>query len=152
MYVAKYQGETYRAIEQKEGIEIIIRQKKDGFLHMQDGKEIISYKTVQENELDEMYTVCYSVIWKSHEFEPMYGEKNHELMLYTTKYDTFTCENNFTEIDRGELYKIVPIEECENFRMIKVWYEKGKKSREQEFFLTAEEFIASYYENVTRIH
>lgn len=152
MYVAKYQGETYRAIEQKDGIEIIIRQKKDGFLHMQDGKEIISYKTVQENELDEMYTVCYTVTWKKQKFHPIYNEKTKELMLYTTRYDVFTEENNFIEIDRGEQYKIVSMEECEGFTLLKRWYINGQPTKEQEFELTADEFIASYYENVTRIY
>lgn len=73
-------------------------------------------------------------------------------MIYTTRYDVFTEENNFTEIDRGEQYKIVPMEECEGFTLLKRWYMNGQSTKEQEFELTADGFIASYYENVTRIY
>lgn len=67
MCIAKYQGKTYNAKIGNAGIEIYIRGEESGFQHRQGHPDIISYKIVQENELDEMYTVCYTVTWKKTE-------------------------------------------------------------------------------------
>ncbi len=134
------------------GIEIYIRGKEDGFQHRQGYSDIISYKIVQEDELEELYTVSYSAIWKAHEFQPSCEVSNRNVSLYITTYSNFPEENDFIMIDKGEWYKVVPIEECEEFRMCKAWYQNGIKVKEQIVVLSKDEYIESYYENVSRLY
>ena len=143
MLIAKYKGELYNVDKKGEEIEIFIKGKKDGFQYIKDKKGIVSYKLVHKNELEALYTVKYYTVWNGERFEFDYICEDAVLRLWRFDLTNSLIEKyGFTEIERGEKIKLVPLEACECFILEKKDYDN--QDNKSEIILSQDEFLELY--------
>lgn len=142
MFLAKYKNELYKAVIKSDTMEIIFRGKKDGFQQRKSKNGLISYKQVEKNELEGLYTAKYYVIWDGERYEFDFMEKNKKINLWMfSMSDEFAEKKGFAMIARGEYVKEVRLEECEYFIMLlENYYSEEKEER----VFTRTEFLTLY--------
>lgn len=143
MLVAKYKNELYKTIIKSNTLEIITHDKKDGFQYRKSRKGVISYKCVEREELEELYTVKYYTVWNGERFEFDYTRGDATLRLWRFDLTNNLIEKyGFTEMGRGEKVKEVSLDSCECFIMQKKEYDN--QANESEITLSQVEFLESY--------
>lgn len=148
MKLAKYEGELYEYSGKKNGIEIRTKGKKEGFVQRKWGTDVISYKIVPENEIEERIEVYYFVTWKGEEYTATL-KRNNIILIDVSGVESknkYYFENGFEMRDRGEFCKFVPESECSNFIVKKKYFENNKWVEKERENLTLEEFKKIYFE------